>query len=50
MYRDGFVFGEFYHLYPQLRVNTITFQAFTRMNPDTFDYIVNYIRPICQKE
>lgn len=45
IYKDRLVFGEFYHLYPQLRKNETSFRSYTRMTTDTFDYILNLISP-----
>lgn len=50
IYKDRFIFGEFYHLYPRLRVDITLFRTYTRMDPDTFDYIAENIRPICERE
>ena len=41
IYKDRLVFGEFFHLYPQLRKN----ETYTRMTTDTFDYILKLILP-----
>ena len=43
IYIDRLNFGEFHHLYPQLRVDKNAFRQYTRMLPDTFDYIVEAI-------
>ena len=43
IYIDRLNFGEFHHLYPQLRVDKNAFRQYTRMLPDTFDYIVSFI-------
>lgn len=45
IYDDRFIFGEFYHLYPQLRSDNALFRAYTRMTSETFDYIVEKITP-----
>lgn len=45
IYNDRLVFGEFYHLYPQLRTDNALFRAYTRMTPKTFDYILKFITP-----
>jgi len=39
------MFGEFYHLYSELRDNENLFHAYTRMSTITFDYIVESIKP-----
>lgn len=39
------MFGEFYHLYSELRGNENLFGAYTRMSTKTFDYIVESIIP-----
>lgn len=43
--KDRLVFGEFYHLYNQLRNNDVLFRSYTRMTVETFDYLVEMIRP-----
>lgn len=45
IYDDRLVFGEFYHLYPQLRTDDALFRSYTRMTPKTFDYILESITP-----
>lgn len=45
IYDDGLFFGEFYHLYPQLRTNNASFRMLRRITPNTFDYILNFITP-----
>lgn len=47
IYRDRFHFGEFHHLYYQLRSDENAFRQYTRMTPDTFDYILDAIRESC---
>lgn len=42
---DRMVFGEFYHLYNQVRCDDVLFRSYTRMSVETFDYIVEIIRP-----
>jgi hypothetical protein len=37
-------FGEFHHLYRQLRTSPNLFHNYCRMLPTTFDYIVNAIK------
>lgn len=39
------MFGEFHHLYRELRDNENLFYAYTRMSTTTFDYIVESIKP-----
>lgn len=36
IYKDRLVFGELYHLYPQLRKNESSFRSYTRMTTDTY--------------
>ncbi|VVC46241.1 Hypothetical protein CINCED_3A008541 [Cinara cedri] len=45
IYKDRITFGEFYHLYLQLRSDSVLFQAYTRMTSETFDYILEIITP-----
>jgi len=45
IYNDRLTFGEFYHLYPQLRSDNGLFRAYTRMTSETFDYILEIITP-----
>lgn len=45
IYNDRFTFGEFYHLYPQLRSDNALFRAYTRMTSKTFDYILKKNTP-----
>jgi len=45
IYNDRLTFGEFYHLYPQLRSDNALFRAYTRMTSETFDYILEIITP-----
>lgn len=45
IYNDRFTFGEFYHLYPQLRGDDALFRVYTRMSLETFDYILEIISP-----
>lgn len=45
IYNDRLVFGEYYHLYPQLRENELSFRSYTRMSTKTFDYILEAITP-----
>lgn len=40
-------FGEFYHLYEELRHDPALFLRYTRMKVETFDYIVESIREEC---
>jgi len=47
VYKDRFIFGEFYHLYPKLREDETLFRSYTRMIPQTFDYILNLIEIEC---
>jgi hypothetical protein len=47
IYLEREVYGEFHHLYEELRNNSTRPQLFhghARMLPDTFDYIVNAVR------
>ncbi|XP_060868606.1 uncharacterized protein LOC132943589 [Metopolophium dirhodum] len=39
------MFGEFHHLYRELRDSENLFNAYTRMSTTTFDYIVESIKP-----
>lgn len=43
--QDRIVFGEFHHLYNQVRCDDALFQSYTRMSVETFDYIFEIIRP-----
>lgn len=47
IYKDRLHFGEFHHLYAQLRADENAFRQYTRMIPSTFDYIVETIRDSC---
>ena len=47
IYRNRLVYGEFHHLYLELRADEITFREYTRMTINTFDYIVEKIRGAC---
>lgn len=40
IYRNRVIYGEFHHLYPQLRADEKAFRQYTRMTINTFDYIV----------
>lgn len=42
---DRMIFGEFYHLYPQVRSNDVFFRSYTRMSIKTFDYVQEMIKP-----
>ena len=47
IYWDRLNFGEFHHLYHQLRSDESAFRQYTRMTTRTFDYILEEIREIC---
>lgn len=47
IYKDRFEFGEFHHLYTQLRADDNLFRSYTRMTTSTFDYIKDAIEPEC---
>jgi hypothetical protein len=48
IYWNRFIYGEFHHLYPQLRADEKAFRQYTRMTINTFDYIVEkkYMLPV----
>lgn len=39
-----YMFGEFHHLYKQLRQHPAKFMEYMRMKIETFDYILSYIK------
>jgi len=47
IYKDRFEFGEFHHLYTQLRADDNLFRSYTRMTTGTFDYIKEAIEHEC---
>ena len=47
IYKDRINFGEFHHLYCQLRENNNLFYQYTRMTQNTFNYILEAIREKC---
>ncbi|KAL4153136.1 hypothetical protein QTP88_000969 [Uroleucon formosanum] len=47
IYKDRFEFGEFHHLYTQLRADDNLFHSYTRMTTGTFDYIKEAIEHEC---
>lgn len=47
IFRNRLIFGEFHHLYQQLRADSNAFRQYTRMAPATFDLIVEAIRDEC---
>lgn len=47
VYKDRFIFGEFYRLYPKLREDETLFRPYSRMLPQTFDYILHLIEIDC---
>jgi hypothetical protein len=42
-------YGEYHHLFRQLREDPVRFQRYTRMSPETFDYVLNKIRQQLEK-
>lgn len=47
IYKDRFEFGEFHHLYVELRADEKLFRSYTQMTPSTFDYIKEAIEQEC---
>jgi hypothetical protein len=47
IYWNKLIYGEFHHLYPQLRADEKPFRQYTRMTINTFDYIVEKIHAAC---
>jgi hypothetical protein len=47
IYWNRLIYGEFHHLYPQLRADEKAFRQYTRMTINTFDYIVEKIHVTC---
>ena len=47
IYKDRFDFGEFHHLYSELRADDNLFCSYTRMSTSTFDYIKEEIENEC---
>lgn len=47
LFKDRFEFGEFHHLYCELRSNEKLFHTYTRMTISTFDYIKKAIEHEC---
>nr|CAI5822625.1 unnamed protein product [Callosobruchus analis] len=47
IYRNRFVYGEFHHLYLELRAGESSFRQYTRMTIKAFDYIVEKVRSAC---
>lgn len=43
------VFGEYHHLFPLLRQHPDKFYQYTRMEISTFDYLLEKVSPLCQK-
>lgn len=43
------IYGEYHHLFPLLRKYPEKFYDYLRMEIGTFDYILNKLRPFCQK-
>ena len=42
-------YGEYHHLFPQLRRDAKRFQRYVRMTPGTFDYIRDLVSPHLEK-
>lgn len=47
IYRNRLVYGEFHHLYLELRADESAFRQYSRMTITNFDYIVENIRDVC---
>jgi hypothetical protein len=47
IYKDRFEFGEFHHLYTQLRADNNLFHSYTRITTITFDYLKEDIEYEC---
>lgn len=45
MQKDLLVFGEYYHVYPQLRKIKISFLSYTKILTEKFNYILKAIVP-----
>lgn len=48
--KNRLVYGEFYHLYPELRQDSARFFEFLRMSINTFDYILMKVKDRLQKK